>query len=266
MFLCVPPGLSSAFHNFFSIVLTAAWAANVGIPLVVALSAIVAAYVGIRKQISHDKATIENDQRRDRAATYASRLRDAARELNSIAGEVTHSQLTYSDLSKWMTALSAVYSELGRGSFRLEDGLGHKPELVSDVTACTSSIASRLQTWVLLANQPDCATIPIEARARTCAYLLELYARFLDTTAGQLEDWDGEMPVPPSGARIPSFPPEVFLPGGGTFMVAFGAEFILNSSSQSRAEDSEAQLDSQRILFSSIAKRMADQLGQFKFV
>lgn len=265
---CLPtwqlsPWLTEPFGNLFRIIFTATWFANVGIPTIVALSAILAAYLVLKKQISHDKDLVENERRRAKALTYAVSLRQAAQTLNSLAGELAQSTLSYTEQSRWMSTLSRLNGELGRSGFRLEDGLGHCPDLLSDVSAYKHSMTRRLQVWLLLAQEPGSENVPPEARARTCAYLLEVYAEFFDTTAGQLEDWGGELPVPPSGARLPSVPPEVHLPGGGTFMIVWPRKLALDPPPWSPSESRNKWMEEQQLTFASAAKQMAKQLSRF---
>lgn len=259
MFLCMPGWLSEPFGNLFSIVFSAVWVANVGIPLVATLSAIGAAYFFLRKQISHDTKIVEDERRQAKGRTYASSLKGAVSSLGSIARQIAQGGLTDAEISSWRTSLNLVTGDLGRAWIRLRDGLERDAELFSDVSAYTRSMTPRLNVWMSEAHAAENVHLPIVARARACAYLLEVYAEFFDRTADQLEDWGGNLPLPSSSARLPAMPPEMHLPGGVLTFV-WPRQYSLDPPPWFGDKGYEEWADQDRIEFAMVAQAIAERL------
>lgn len=187
--------LRSAFAGLWGVLSTAQWTANVGLPLSVALAAVLAAYWGIRAQLRLAQRLAREEHRRGAATRYATVSRDLANELGCLVDEVR----TLSG-EACLVAFTRAKNILGRvhdQSVGLKAALG--PGAATEVAdQLAAKLLAAAANYEGKASLPDVVDRPHgpEAAAKVLGwFLLRAFGTVLDL-ALLFDPWDGSEQQP----------------------------------------------------------------------
>ncbi|MDI9940361.1 hypothetical protein QM806_33855 [Rhodococcus sp. IEGM 1351] len=199
-------------QSLWSQIATAAWLANVGIPLLVALAAIVIAYRSFLSQLRQDRELVDQERRRNFAHRYAAEARQCAAELDTLSATFTSSDSPTS-LREFRTGANEVFQRLSTALAILRETTGD-----SSTVEIARSIPEifRVRLDGALGYEDLCIASPerhavsaFAARSRIANLIAEESAKHLRVLALQLEKWDGNPnhPPEPDGIHAELAPP-----------------------------------------------------------
>ncbi|MFC9553650.1 hypothetical protein ACFTWF_22615 [Rhodococcus sp. NPDC056960] len=198
----LPAGVQTALSNFWSVLWSSEWLANVGLPLLVAGAALWFAVHALSTQLDSDRRLAREERRQAHAERFAAAIDKIADELERYASDVrnpahrTPVNGGYMDLLRLMDPLT-------KATLRAMKTLGNS-DAIKDVSAFEQSLRHRFSR----------ATTDHVERARNAGYtdedirealahLIDEYVQTFRVTADNLEDWDGSRHLPVSAVRGP---------------------------------------------------------------
>ncbi|WLF51492.1 hypothetical protein [Rhodococcus opacus] len=186
--------VGQSLGNFWSVFFSAEWFANVGLPLLLAILAIVIAWRSLGHQIGHDRKMVREERRRSFAMKFAGEARSAARELELLKEEFTEST-TVESVQKFVDSVELITVRLDEAEHDLRAAIGEGP-----ATRAAETISSICRTWMAVIDPADPVWVEPGDRRQNTAYAVRLEISEhsagtawyrLTTLARLLDSWDG---------------------------------------------------------------------------
>jgi hypothetical protein len=215
----------SGWESFRSILWSASWVANTGVPLLITLVSLITAYVLFRRQVAHDRKIFAEQLTADRqlavdqgrrqfAARYAAEARANASAIHAAGRTFSHDP-TDGNYARFFQALLNTNNDATQSVATLTGTIGHG--------AATRTASAIVETHLARLIDVEENDLPIvttddEAGKRTtlrtrfqmAGLLAHTTGQQLEMHANQLETWDGSEPQPGPGSTLAELqiPPE----------------------------------------------------------